>query len=183
MARILCLSLSTCLDDVAHCSALCCPRRYLSVSSMGCTRRSCFSVMTSRRKTCCSCCARPLRSRRETWWRPCCQVRRATWRWKRHSVLRLRACLIHQLLTSEDTNLFLYIHSNKWQMKNLWKEELLREAFCLWKTGSDCKFPHILHRSATFSINKEQILPLHIHLEWIRFFMLKLRRKVFFPHF
>lgn len=53
--------------------------RYQSVFSMGCMRRSCYSVMTSPRKMCCSCCARPLRSRRETWWRLCCQVRQVTW--------------------------------------------------------------------------------------------------------
>lgn len=53
--------------------------RYQSVFSMGCMRRSCCSVMTSPRKMCCSCCARPLRSRRGTWWRLCCQVRQVTW--------------------------------------------------------------------------------------------------------
>lgn len=55
------------------------PRRYPSAFSMGCTKRSCFSVMTSRRITCYSCCARPLRSRRGTWWRLFCQVRRLLW--------------------------------------------------------------------------------------------------------
>lgn len=76
-------------------SQLCClfPRRYPSAFSMGCTRRSCFSVMTSRRKTCCSCCARPLRSRRETWWRPCCQVRRGEL-----PLLMLAAVLFHHPL-------------------------------------------------------------------------------------
>lgn len=51
--------------------------RYQSAVSTGCTRRSFCFVMTRRRRTCCSCCARPLRSRRETWWRLCCQVRGA----------------------------------------------------------------------------------------------------------
>lgn len=59
-------------------SLLCVSVRYRSVFSTGCMRRSCCSVMTRRQKTCCSCCARPLRSRRETWWRPCCQVRQVT---------------------------------------------------------------------------------------------------------
>lgn len=63
----------------AHCSVLCSlfSARYQSVFSMGCMRRSCYSVMTSPQKMCCSCCAQPLRSRRETWWRLCCQVRQA----------------------------------------------------------------------------------------------------------
>lgn len=59
-------------------SLFCVSVRYRSVFSTGCMRRSCCSVMTRRQKTCCSCCARPLRSRRETWWRPCCQVRQVT---------------------------------------------------------------------------------------------------------
>lgn len=75
---ILCVSgCPTYLDD-AFTALFCVSVRYQSVFSMGCMRRSCCSVMTRRQKTCCSCCARPLRSRRETWWRPCCQVRRVT---------------------------------------------------------------------------------------------------------